>query len=156
MIKQIILGIWVCLATLGGVYGAGMMSNGSDGNVKDAVHVSGISYVSTMPLSVPIVRDGDVVAYVVAKFVYGVRENKLQGHQREFETHFVDSVFRVIYNAESIRFAEKRRADLDAIKKEIIAKTNESLGREMLEEVLIEQLSYVLRDQVRCSKKMPN
>ncbi len=156
MIKQIILGVWVCLATLGGVYGASMMSDGSEGKVKDAVHVSGMSYVSTNPMSVPIVRNGEVVAYVVAKFVYGVRENKLQGHQREFETHFVDSVFRVIYNAESIRFAEKRRADLDAIKKEIIAKTNESLGRELVEEVLIEQLSYVLRDQVRCSKKMPN
>lgn len=155
MIKNIILGVWVCLATLGGVYGADMLSD-KGGKVDDAVQLGGMSYVSMMPLSVPIVRNGEVVAYVVTKLVYGVRENKLRNHQREFETHFVDSVFRVIYNAESIRFAEKRRADLDAIVKEIIAKTNESLGREMVEEVLIEQLNYILRDQVRCAKKLPS
>ena len=152
MIKHIILGVWVCLATLGGVYGAEMLAGGK--KIDGAVEVSGISYVSMAPMSVPIVQDGEVVAYVVTKLVYGVRESKLKNHQKEFETHFVDSVFRVIYNAESIRFAEKRKADLDAVIKEIIAKTNESLGREMVEEVLIEQLNYVMRDQIRCAKKM--
>lgn len=141
----------MCLATLGGVYGADMLSD-SGKPVDKAVQLGGMSYVTMPPISVPIVLDGEVVAYVVTKLVYGVREKKLKKHQKEFETHFVDSVFRVIYNAESVRFAEKKRADLDAVVQEIIKKTNKSLGRKMVEEVLIEQLNYVTRDQIRCAK----
>jgi len=71
MIQQIILGVWVCLATLGGIYGADfLLATGARDPMS--VRVGGITYSKMLPMSVPVLRDGELDGYVVAQFVYGI------------------------------------------------------------------------------------
>ena len=152
MIQHVILGIWVCLATLGGVYGADFLFAPSG---SDQVQVSGMSYSRVKPITVPVLRGGIVDGYVVAKFVYGIRKNADKHVAERVEPHFIDSVFRVLYSQEPDRISRKGRTDFDRLRNEILQRVNKSLGESIVEEALVEQLNYVSAEQVRCSKKVP-
>ncbi|KUO58518.1 MAG: hypothetical protein APF80_01840 [Alphaproteobacteria bacterium BRH_c36] len=150
MIQQIILGVWVCLATLGGIYGADfLLATGARDPMS--VRVGGITYSKMLPMSVPVLRDGELDGYVVAQFVYGIRDTGDKHIAERVEPHFIDSVFRVLYNQKK---GGIRPGDLDDIKKEILDRVNGSLGENIVEEALIDQINYISVEQVRCAKKV--
>lgn len=154
MIQQIFLGLWVCMATLLGIYGADIIF-GESGNAKGA-HVSGLTYVSTEPITVPVLLNGQIEGYAIAKFVYGVPADKLKKHQERIAVQFADSVFREMYNEEPLRVARKDRQDLDMIVAKIKRRSNKVIGNDVVKEVLIDFFNYVPSDQVRCGKRAPS
>jgi len=148
MIQQIVLGVWVCLATLGGIYGAQFLVPANDSDPK-AVNVSGITYSKILPITVPVLRDGNVAGYVVAQFVYGIRDTGDKHIAERVEPHFIDSVFRTLYNQERDGI---QRSELEHLKQQVLDRVNKSLGQEIVEEALIDQINYVSSEHVRCSK----
>ncbi|MBU2583329.1 MAG: flagellar basal body-associated FliL family protein [Alphaproteobacteria bacterium] len=150
MIQQIVLGVWVCLATLGGIYGADILFSATGADAK-TVHVGGLAYTTIESITVPVLREGSVEGYVVAQFVYGIRDTGDKHIAERVGPHVVDSVFRVLYGQ-----AEQnvRRPDLDAVKKEVRERVNASLGEQVVEEILIDKLNYISSEQVRCSKQV--
>lgn len=150
MIQQIVLGIWVCLVTLGGIYGADFLFS-SRGTDAKGVHVGGIEYTTIPPITIPDLRKGTLEGYIVAQFIYGIRNGDERAAER-VEPHFIDSAFRVLYKQEEGRI---RKRDLDAIKKDVLQQVNASLGEELVEEVLIDKLNYISSEQVRCSRQVP-
>jgi hypothetical protein len=69
MIRSLLIGLWVCILTAGASYGvAYWKENGSLLPQKDE-YLDGLQYQKTRVLSVPMVENGSVQGYVVARFV---------------------------------------------------------------------------------------
>lgn len=151
MIQNLLLGVWVCLATLGGVYGAQFLS--MDAPADNAVKVGSLSYVTTNPMSVPLIDDGELHGYAIVKLIYAVREKKLAANQERIAAHFRDAANRVLYAEEAKLLISKRKHDMGNLAVSVKAAVNTSLQTDLVEEVLFEQFNYVSRDQVRCVKR---
>ena len=153
MIQQLLLGAWVCLATLGGVYGAGFLS--MDAPTENAVNVGTLSYVTTQPLSVPLIEEGELHGYAIVKLIYAVPEKKLAANQPRIAAHFRDAANRTLYAEEAEFLVSKQKHDMGNLALAVKVAVNKSLQADLVEEVLFEQFNYVSRDQVRCVKRQP-
>ena len=72
MIRLLLTGLWVCILTVGASYAvAYWKENGSLLPQKDE-YFDGLQYQKTRVLSVPMVENGAVQGYIVARFVYTV------------------------------------------------------------------------------------
>jgi hypothetical protein len=151
MIKQLLIGLWICAVTLGGVWAAGFAVSGSDSGAK----IGALEYVSNEPITIPIVKGGMIEGYVIAKLIFSGNSQDLQQWGDKLKLVFTDSVFRIIYAAEHERMLQNKRQDLDPIVEEIKVRTNKAIGSNVIGEVLVEYLNYVSLDQVRCNRKSP-
>lgn len=151
MIKQLLIGLWICGVTLGGIYAADFIVAESDTGTK----VGASEYVTNEPMTVPIVTDGVVEGYVIAKLIYSADSDGLKSLGDTLKLVFSDSAFRIIYAGERDRVRNQKRQDLDLMVEEIKSRTNGAIGKDVVQTVLIEYLNYVSLDQVRCNRKPP-
>lgn len=151
MIKQLLIGLWICAVTLGGVWAAGFAVSGSDSGAK----VGALEFVANDPVTIPVVKGGAIEGYVIAKLIFSGNSEDLQQWGDKLKFVFNDSAFRIIYAAEHERMLQKKRQDLDHMVEEIKSRTNKAIGSNVIVEVLVEYLNYVSLDQVRCNRKSP-
>jgi len=151
MINQLLMGLWICAVTLGGIYaGDFLVAEGGAGT-----KVGTMEYVTNEPMTVPIVTNGSVEGYVIAKLIFSADSEALKPWGDKLKLVFSDSAFRIIYAGERERVYNQKRQDLDNMVEEIKARTNQALGNAVVENVLVEYLNYVPLDQVRCNRKSP-
>ena len=161
MIKLILVGVWVCVVTLASSYaavtwltgsGAGHDSgNGHGNNGHGGGHKSdtGVEHVRPKMFSVPIIADGAVQGYVVAQLVFTVDTTVLKRLPVAPEPLLLDEAFKSIYAGETIDFRRFKRQDLPALGKRIQAGANKRLGSGLVQDVLIQELNYVPKDEAR-------
>jgi hypothetical protein len=100
-------------------------------------------------ISVPVIADGAVQGYVVAQFVLAVDTKELKRLSVPPEPLFLDEAFKTIYAGETIDFRRFRKQDLPALGKRILAGANKRYGAHLIQEVLIQELNYVPKDEAR-------
>ena len=150
MIKQVVFGLWVCSVTLGGAYGAMTWQQKQQAAaIAAANHPPVLEQVQTKVINVPIITDGTVQGYVLAQFAFVVEANKVKELSTKPDLILVDEAFKLIYSGEAVDFRHLRRADIDALSKIIRTNVNKRLGQDLVHEVLVQQLNYLPRDQLR-------
>lgn len=151
MIKQLLMGLWICAVTLGGIYAADFIVVEGGSGTK----VGPTEYVTNEPMTVPVITNGSVEGYVIAKLIFSADSESLKHWGDKLKLIFSDSAFRIIYAGERERVYSQKRQDLDNMVEEIKARTNDAVGSEVIQNVLVEYLNYVSLDQVRCNRKSP-
>lgn len=147
MIRLVLAGLWVCILTAGTSYAvAYWKENGSVLSAKDD-YLDGLQYQKTRVLSVPMVENGAVQGYVVARFVYTADGKALQQLAVPPEPFVVDEAFRRIYADERLDFRKLARYDLSILTAAIKQRVNERMQAEILQDVLVEDFNYVSRDE---------
>lgn len=153
MTKVILLGVWLCIVTLGAAYG--VMSWQKQKMAAETAHADGVpaalEQLQTKMLNVPIIRDGAVQGYVLAQFVFTVESNKLKELSTKPDLVVVDEAFKLIYTGEAIDFRHLRRNDIGALSKLIQDNVNKRYGEKLVHEVLVQELNYLPKDQLRGS-----
>jgi flagellar basal body-associated protein FliL len=153
MMKVILLGVWLCMVTLGAAYG--VMTWQKQKTAAETAHASNapatLEQLQTKMLNVPIIRDGAVQGYVLAQFVFTVESSKLKELSTKPELIVVDEAFKLIYTGEAIDFRHLRRNDIGALSKLIQDNVNKRYGEKLVHEVLVQELNYLPRDQLRGS-----
>src|SRR5258705_6096029 len=115
MIKLLLTGLWVCILTAGGSYAvAYWKENGSLLDQKEE-YLDGLQYQKTRALSVPMVENGSVQGYIVARFVYTVEARTMQQLTVPPDPFVVDEAFRRIYADERLDFMKLARYDLSVL-----------------------------------------
>ena len=61
----------------------------------------------------------------------------------------VDEAFQLIFSGEMIDFRQFKKQDLPALGKKIAENVNKRLGVHVVEDVLVQELNYVSKDNVR-------
>lgn len=150
MIKPILLGVWLCGVTLGSAYGVlTWQKNQKAAAIAAATQPLVLQQFETKVLNVPIIADGAVQGYVLAQFAFTVEPEKIKDLSTKPDLILVDEAFKLIYAGEAVDFRHLRRADVDALSKIILTNVNKRLGQPLVHSVLVQQLNYLPRDQLR-------
>jgi hypothetical protein len=149
MIKTLLVGLWVCMVALGSSYFFIQMNNSSAARLPSEEEVAAIDFIRTDMVSVPIIREGKVQGYLVAQLSFAV--NKVESTKLGFEPtpYLVDVAYRTLYDNSAVDFAKLRPQDLTTLSKKISEGANQKLGREVVKDVLMNEINYVPRDEVR-------
>jgi hypothetical protein len=147
MIRLVLAGLWVCILTAGTSYAvAYWKENGSLLPAKEQ-YFDGLQYQKTRALSVPMVENGNVQGYIVARFVYTVEAQTMYQLTVPLEPFVVDEAFRKIYADEHLDFRKLARYDLSILTAGIKQRVNERMQAEIVQDVLIEDFNYVSREE---------
>ena len=147
MIRLVLAGLWVCILTAGTSYAvAYWKENGSALSANDE-YLDGLQSQKTRVLSVPMVENGAVQGYIVARFAYTVEAKTMHQLAVPPEPYVVDEAFRRIYADERLDFRKLARYDLSILTAAIKQRVNERMQAEIVQDVLIEDFNYVSREE---------
>ncbi len=109
--------------------------------------------VKTKAINVPIIADGAVQGYIIAQFVFTVDSKIMRDMPVKPDVYLLDEAFKTIYAGEKVNFRQMKRQDLPALAKQLGENVNKRLGATLVHDVLIDQLSYVPKEEVRGGAK---
>jgi hypothetical protein len=147
MIRLLLTGLWVCILTAGGSYAVAYWKENGGLSAQKDEYIDGLQYQKTRALSVPMVENGSVQGYIVARFVYTVEARTLHQLSVPPEPFVVDEAFRRIYADERLDFHKLARYDLSVLTAAIKQRVNERMQADVIQDVMIEDFNYVSREQ---------
>jgi hypothetical protein len=149
VLKLILIGLWVCVVTLGSSYAATWWKAGRvDPAVREEVS-GGTEYKKTKVINVPMVADGSVQGYIMAQFVFTVDAGVLKGMTVQPDVFLQDEAFRTLYSDDKLDFRHLEKYDISSLTKTLVQKVNERLEVKLLKDVLIQEFNYVSRDDMK-------
>jgi len=149
MIKMIVTGVWVCAVTLVSLYSVMVWQGGKNAAAQPDKFFGGLDYVKTNTVSVPIIDDGQVAGYVLARFVYLADGRKLKQMSVPAELVLISEAFKAIYAGSLRDFKRIEKYDLASLTRKMKDSANKRFETKLIEDVLIESISYVPKEEAR-------
>jgi len=148
MIKLLFIGLWVCLITIASSYAAAYWAVGQSGK-EDEVYLEGLEYRKLPTITVPMILEGEVKGYVVAKLVYTADAGLLNEMSVEPDSFVTDEAFREIYTNGVVEFGKLSKYNLNEITLAVKENTNRRMNYEVIQDILVEGLNYIEKDDMR-------
>jgi hypothetical protein len=149
MIKFIAAAIWICIATVGAVFYSFQAAGERGADEPPKPMLGGLDYVKTDIISVPLIRNSAVEGYLLTKLVYTVEPEELKKLSIPAEALITDQVYSYLYMNPQIDFTKDSTLDVDAFRKNIRDSINARVGEELVHEVLIDQVDFLSKDEIR-------
>jgi hypothetical protein len=150
MIKPILIGVWVCAATMGAAY-LGAVWQRPPAAAKSNEHgpSSDLTPVRTRMISVPILDEGSIRGYVVAQFAFTAPAKLMKELSVKPDLFVLDEAFQLIFSGDMLDFRHFKKQDLPGLGRKIADNVNKRLGVHVVQDVLVQELNYVPKDSVR-------
>lgn len=148
MIKLLATGLWASVMTLVAVFGVLEWQKNSRPGEASTAELR-LEEFRTKAINVPIIGNGAIQGYMVAQFVFTVDAAAMRNLSVNPEVYVLDEAFKTIYAGEEINFQNMRKQDLPALARMLAENVNKRLGVAMVQEVLIDQLSYIPKTEMR-------
>ncbi len=155
MIKLILCGLWVCVVTLASMYAMIAWRTAPDPEVAKEQYFGGLEHVRTRTISVPLIDKGVIQGYVTAQFSFNIDAKTLHQLSVKPDVLLLDAAFKTIYAGDILDFRHPGKQDLSLLTKTIADSVNKRFGKRFVEDVLVEELNYVPKDQVRGGNRKP-
>lgn len=149
MIKFVIAAIWICAVTVGSIFFAFSSTSEKTETAEPAPFFGGLDYIKTDVISVPVVKDGGVAGYFIARFVYTADPVRLAAMTVPAEAMLIDEVFTYLYSNPAIDFSRAERLDIDAFRNGLRDSLNKRIGEDLIKEVMMEQVDYLSKQEIR-------
>lgn len=151
MIKLVIAALWISAATTGAVLFSFQWAQ-----PKPEVEVApgafgGLDYVKSGIISVPLLESGAVKGYFLARLVYTAESRRLSEVRLPVDALLSDAVYSHLYANPQIDFAQRDTIDLDALRAGIRGAINARIGEDLVQDVLVEQLDYLAKNEVQAT-----
>jgi len=153
MMKLLFVGLWACAVSLGATYAVIEWKLRQMGAHVSEESEGKLAEVKTKAINVPIIADGAVQGYIIAQFVFTIDSKLLSEMPIKPEVYLLDEAFKTIYAGEKVNFRQMKRQDLPGLAKQLGENVNKRLGAALVHDVLIDQLSYVPKEEVRGGTK---
>ncbi|MBE7201484.1 MAG: hypothetical protein INR70_27280 [Parafilimonas terrae] len=131
---------------LGAAYAVAIMTP-PPGSAKAGTPPVSLLAQRTRVMSVPMISDGSVRGFVTAQFAYTVDADVLKTLKVPPEIYLLDEAFRSIYTDEALDFRHLERYDVKKLTTHLVESTNAHLGVPLVKEILIDNFTYVDKDQ---------
>ena len=151
MVKLIIMALVVTATSLSGGY-AGMSFSEKRVFVSEKANEDTLEFTKLDAISVPIMVDGLLKGYAVARVSIGTNEQEIKRSRASVVLFATEAVFRNIYAHAGAEFVQNQ-LQLGDFDSKVLADANDRLGRNALKKVLIESLQFVPNDELRCREK---
>lgn len=149
MIKFVLAALWISAASIGAVFYSFERSQADAQAEAKPAFFGGLDYVRTDIISVPVVREGGVKGYFLARLAYAVEPEKLEALSVPADILMVDEIYDYLYANPQIDYTSRDNIDLDAFKTGVRESINERVEDTLVHEVLIEQVDYLSKDEIR-------
>jgi hypothetical protein len=149
MMRMLLLGLWACAVMAGASYAAISMGLLQPGKEKSSHEDGKLETIKSRVISVPIINDGDIQGYVLAKFSVIAVSSRLKALPIKVDEFVTDEAFRAIYNSSRHDFRNMQKMDLTALSSEIIERVNKRIGPGVLKDLLIQEFSFISKKDAR-------
>jgi hypothetical protein len=149
MIKFVAAAIWVCAVAIGAVFYSFQTASARIDAPAAPPLLGGLDYIKTEIVSVPVLKDSRIDGYFLTRLVYTVEPEKLARLSVPAESLIVDQVYSYVFGNPQLDFANHETLDLDAFKAGIRDSINKRVGDDLVHEVLIEQVDYLSKEEIR-------
>jgi len=148
MMKALLIGFWASVVSLGAAFGVLEWQKSSQASASATAEMKLEEY-RTKAINVPIIGSGTIQGYMVAQFVFTVDANLLHKLQVNPEIYVLDEAFKTIYAGEQVNFQNMKKQDLPVLARKLGENVNKRLGESIVQEVLIDQLAYIPKKDMR-------
>jgi len=149
VLKFALAAIWICAATVGSIFFAFSASGPTPEGEPQPAYFGGLDYMKTEVLSIPVVREGGVQGYFIARLVYTVEKDKIAKLSVPAQPLLVDELYSYLYSNPDIDFTSAETINVDGLKTGIRDAINAKVGETLIHEVLIEQVDYLSKADIR-------
>ena len=150
MVKTVGLGVWaIVIALIAGYMAATWNTGATVDMVRAEVAPSGLETRHPAAITVPMISEGKLRGYVVAKVVFTADAAALRDAPIDPQPFVTDEAFRHIYTDGKVEFDHLAKYNLDKITGDIRDAVNKRLGTDLIKDVLIEELNYVDAEQLK-------
>ena len=149
MLRLVILGVWAIAVTAAATYGSILLRQMPEAAEADEAADLGVEELKTEMTSVPVIRGGDVMGYVIIQMSFQADRRLLEKLHVDPMPYLTDAAFRVIFADDSLDFGRMRGSDLDRLTNEIVKASNARIGDGLIRHVLIQQLNLVRKEDIR-------
>ena len=150
MIKFVVAAVWIVAVTVGSIMFA--FSSGEDKAAEPAepaAFFGGLDYVKTDVLSIPVIRGNAVQGYFLSRLVYTVDPKRAAAMSVPLDALLIDEVYTYLFSNPLIDFTQTDKLDIAAFKTGLKESINKRVGEELVHEVLLEQVDYLSKADIR-------
>lgn len=148
MVRMLLLGLVVVIATLGGSYAAMQFPRGTPGKAEDAGEKAEV--VKLDPVSVPVVRDGKIQGYVIGRFAFSAPASAIRKDKDALTLYASEAIFRSVYEEEGLDFTALKIVEVDKLIGRMVTKANARIGNPTIAQIFVESMNFLAHDAVRC------
>ena len=143
-LKTALIGLWGVMVALGAAYMTATWDNGATAETVRSEHEpAGLEFRRPGAITVPMIADGKLRGYVVAKVVFTADAQAIRHFPIDPQPFVLDEAFRNIYTDGRIEFDHMSKYNLDDITAKIKTAVNARLGAELIDDILIDELNFV-------------
>jgi hypothetical protein len=149
MVKMLALAIW---ATAIALFASSAATRWQADHAPGAAaqHASGdhtYEYRKSRVINVPIIGDGALLGYVIVQFQYGLDPKAAEKASVSPDAFIMDYAFRTLYGDPNLDFRHLEKYDITGLTVQLTQMLNERLGEGMVKEVLVQDFSYMPKEQ---------
>lgn len=148
MLKVVAAGIWVCIVALGAVYFSVQMGTAPPVD-EEAAKKAALEVVKGESISVPVLKDGAVNGYFIGRISFMMDKTKLKDGEPPITEYMTDELFSLLVGNQMINLSDPKAFKLEEFKKMVKEDLNKRMGGEYIAEVLVEQLDYLSKEDIR-------
>jgi hypothetical protein len=150
MIKLVLTGVWVCAVTLASVYFSVNMATAPAPAAADTKQ-STLELVKGESITVPVISNGAINGYFLGRISFMMHKDMIAGLNLPLTEMTTDELFSLLAGNKRIDIANVKTFDPGAFREEIKKGMNERLGGDYVAEVMLEQLDFLSKDDVKAS-----
>jgi hypothetical protein len=148
MVKLVLTGIWVCAITLASVYFSVYLATAPAPAAADSKQ-SALELVKGETITVPVIGDGAITGYFLGRISFMMNKDMLKGVTLPLTEMTTDELFSLLVGKKMVDLAHIKSFDPKAFREEIRKGMNERLGGEYVADVMLEQLDYLSKEEVK-------
>lgn len=149
MIRFLMIGVWVCAVALGSSYATAYWAAGAASAKSEEPYLAGLEYRRLPIVTVPMILDGQVQGYVLARLVYTADAAMLRKLPLEPTVFAVDATFSEIYVNGRIESGKLSKYNLKEMLERIKTAINTHLNGDIIRDILVDSLNYIDKTDMR-------
>lgn len=149
MLKTVLAGVWVALVTAGSAYMSANFMTPSPAPAGGARPKSGLEEMVGDMTSVPVVRGDGIAGYIIVQLIFEADTAKVSELKIDPKPYLADATFRSVYDASDTDFTRLKASDIDKLLAAIATNANNKMGAAVVDSVLIKELNYVRKEDIR-------
>jgi hypothetical protein len=150
MIKLVVTGLWVCVVTLAAVYFSVQMATAPAASTDPKAPAQ--EFVKGESMNIPVIGDTGITGYFITKVSYMMNKDKAKDAAIPLPALTTDTLFTLLVGNKMIDMSQPKTFNVEDFRGDIKKTMNDRLGGDYVASVVIEQLDYLSKEEIRASE----
>ena len=149
MIKLVLTGVWICAVTLASVYFSMQLAAAPKVDEEAAARAAALELVKGTQATIPVIADGAVKGYFLTRLSFTANKDLAAKQVVPVGEAITDELYTLLVGQRMIDVEKLDGFDAEAFRARVKEGLNKRFGEEVIDEVLIEQIDYIAKVEVK-------